>query len=474
MDSTPNEIVSVLLKHFPFNPTQDQRHALGLISEFLCDQRKEATYVLKGYAGTGKTTIIRSFVKALPSIDIKVVLLAPTGRAAKVMAQYAQTRAFTIHKAIYIPRRAPGGGMMFTLRPNRAVNTLFVVDEASMISDTAFDSGLSGASLLEDLMEFVGLGKGNKLMFIGDTAQLPPVHYDRSPALDKATLESYGREVYMSELREVMRQTETSGVLRNATRLRALQLERPFKVKLMENSDVHRLSDGYMIEEALNNANNDGVDEVVVITRSNKRANLYNRQIRARVHWREDRIATGDYLMIVKNNYFWLPNSHKAGFLANGDVAEVMQIRNELSIHGFTFVDVTLRLPDYPDEEDFEAKIMLDVLDLEGPSLDRPAYEQLFQGVWEDHADIPSDKKRMEKVKNDPFLNALQVKFSYAVTGHKAQGGQWKHVFVEHPWLPDGDVDLEYLRWLYTAITRSNDQVYLLGFPDEFFDQSGS
>ncbi len=472
MDSTTREIVDALLCHFPFNPTHDQRVALASIADFLVDPRKEATFVLQGYAGTGKTTIIRSLVKALPSLNLKVVLLAPTGRAAKVMAQYASTRAFTIHKAIYIPRRMPGGGMAFTIRPNRAVNTLFVVDEASMISDASIDSGLSRSSLLEDLIEFVGLGSGNKLMFIGDKAQLPPVHYDRSPALDKATLEGYGREVHQALLREVMRQSEKSGVLRNATVLRSLQEENPDKVILQNNADVHRLYDGYMIEEALNTANNDGVDEVVVITRSNKRANLYNRQIRSRVHWREDKIASGDYLMVVKNNYFWLPNSHKAGFIANGDVAEVLQIRNEMSIHGLTFVDATLRLPDYPDEEDFEAKLMLDVLDLEGPSLNREAYERLFQGVWEDYADIPTKAKRMEKVKNDPFLNALQVKFSYAVTGHKAQGGQWKHVFIEHPWLSDGTTDLEYLRWLYTAITRSSDQVYLLGFPESFFEKS--
>ncbi|KAB2808048.1 ATP-dependent DNA helicase [Phaeocystidibacter luteus] len=469
MAITSDEIRAQLSSNFPFTPTQDQNVALGKVAEFLSDNRTDTAMILQGYAGTGKTSLIRSFVKTLPSLDIQVVLLAPTGRAAKVMAHYAQTRAFTIHKAIYIPQRLPGGGMAFTIRPNRASNTLFVVDEASMISDSTLDARMTGGSLLEDLLRFVSMGKGNKLMFIGDTAQLPPVHYDTSPALNPTVLAGYGRDVYFTELRQVMRQSEESGVLRNATYLRELQKEHNPKVLLQENADVHRLYDGYMIEEALNKANDEGVDEVVVVTRSNKRANLYNRQIRSRVHWREDRVATGDYLMIVKNNYFWLPNSHKAGFLANGDVVEVLQIRNEMSIHGFTFVDVTLRLPDYPDEEPFESKLMLDVLDLEGPSLDREMSNQLYEGVQADYSDIPSKSKRMEQVKNDPFLNALQVKFSYAVTGHKAQGGQWNHVFIEHPWTPDGTIDLEYLRWLYTAFTRSKSQVYLLGFPNEFF-----
>lgn len=470
MALNPTNISGQLRANFPFEPTADQGLALGQLANFLCDTRKSAVFVLKGYAGTGKTTLVKSLVDTLPEMDMKVVLLSPTGRAAKVMAHYSGQKAYTIHKAIYIPQTLPGGGMRFSLRANRAKNTLFIVDEASMISDQSLDASMASSSLLEDLFTFVNIGVGNKLMFIGDTAQLPPVHFETSPALDVRTLDSYGRDVYMVELKQVMRQSQESGVLRNATQMRELQLSHPpEKPQIEENADVHRLYDGYMIEEALNEANKDGVDNVVVIVRSNKRANLYNRQIRARVHWREDRIATGDYLMIVRNNYFWLPDKSKAGFLANGDIVEVMEIRNPMEIHGFSFVDVTLRMPDFPDEESFEAKIMLDVLDLDGPSLDREKSNQLYEGVWEDYADEPSISKRREKVKNDPFLNALQVKFGYAVTGHKAQGGQWKHVFVEHPWLPDGEVDQEYLRWLYTAFTRSYDQIYLLGFPDDFF-----
>lgn len=465
-----HQIARLLRANFPFEPTTDQQSALGKVAEFICDHRKSAIFVLRGYAGTGKTTLVKTLVTTLPLFDKKVVLLSPTGRAAKVMSQYSGERAYTIHKAIYVPRSLPVGGMAFSLRANRARDTLFIVDEASMISDAAMDASMASSSLLEDLMAFVNMGTGNKLMFIGDVAQLPPVHYDQSPALDPVKLDFMGRDVYLSELTQVMRQSQESGVLRNATELRKLQdSEVPQKPKIEENADVHRLYDGYMIEEALNKANNDGVDSVVVIVRSNKRANMYNRQIRSRVHWREDRIATGDYLMIVRNNYFWLPDKSKAGFLANGDIVEVMEIRNPMEIHGFTFVDVTLNLPDYPAEEPFEAKIMLDVLDLDGPSLNRESSNQLYQGVWEDYADEPSRAKRMMKVKNDPFLNALQVKFAYAVTGHKAQGGQWKHVFIEQPWLPDGEVDREYLRWLYTAFTRSYDQVYLLGFSDDFF-----
>lgn len=471
MDSPPSEILAKLRENFPFDLTKDQDSALVKMSGYLPSPTKDEVMILKGYAGTGKTTLIRTLVNSLPTLDMKVVLLAPTGRAAKVMAHYAKTRAFTIHKAIYIPRRSEFG-LSFVLRPNRATNTLFVVDEASMISDSSMDSRMTGGSLLEDLLRFVDMGKGNKLLFIGDVAQLPPVHYDQSPALNPNILRGYGKDVIVAELKQVMRQAEESGVLRNATYLRSVQSDIPKVIQLEENQEVHRLFDGYMIEEALNKANNDGVDDVVVITRSNKRANLYNRQIRSRVHWQEDRIASGDYLMIVKNNYFWLPDSHKAGFLANGDVVEVLQIRNEMSIHGLTFVDVTLRLPDYPDEEPFESKIILDVLDEDGPSLNREKSEVLYLGVQADYADEPTKAKRMEKVKNDPFLNALQVKFSYAVTGHKAQGGQWKHVFIEHPWLPEDEIDLEYLRWLYTAFTRSTDQVYLLGFPNHFFPEN--
>lgn len=468
MKVTPTEIRQQLRANFPFKPTTDQDAALGGMADFLCDETRNTVFILKGYAGTGKTTLVRSLVKTLPPLDYKTVLLSPTGRAAKVMATYSGEKAYTIHKAIYIPQRAPGGGMVFGLRPNRASRTLFIVDEASMISDASVDTSLSRNSLLEDLLMFVSMGKENKLLLIGDTAQLPPVHYDSSPALEETVMSYYGREVYKAELTQVMRQSAESGVLKNATLMRHLQAEIQTP-KIEETADVHRLYDGYMIEEALNKANDDGVENVVVIVRSNKRANMYNRQIRSRVHWREDRVATGDYLMIVRNNYFWLPSKSRAGFLANGDIVEIMELRNAMDIHGFSFVDATVRLPDFPDEEPFETKLLLDVLDFEGPSLDRESYERLFQGVWEDYADEPSKSKRMEKVKNDPFLNALQVKFSYAVTGHKAQGGQWKHVFIEHPWLPDGEVDLEYLRWLYTAFTRSSDQVYLIGFPDDFF-----
>lgn len=463
-----------LKQRFPFEPTIGQAQALGLMADFVADERKSVTFLLKGYAGTGKTTLIRSLVESLESVEYKAVLLAPTGRAAKVMAQYSGVPAYTIHKAIYIPKSGPGGAMHFTLRPTKATNTIFVVDEASMISDTALDAGMAGSSLMEDLFRFVDFGKGNKLMLIGDTAQLPPVHFDRSPALDVRNLESYNRICYTCELTEVMRQAAESGVLRNATQLRHLQATPSEHPSIELSEDVIRLTDGYEIEEALNNANNDGVEHVVVVVRSNKRANLYNRQIRSRVHWREDRLATGDYLMIVRNNYFWLPSKSKAGFLANGDIVEVLEMRNEIELHGLSFVDVTLRLPDLPDEPPFESKLMLDVLDIDGPSLDRESSQRLYESVMEDYMDIPQKGKRMEAVKNDPFLNALQVKFAYAVTGHKAQGGQWKHVFIEQPWLPEGEVDLEYQRWLYTAFTRSYDKVYLLGFPDAYFDSNPS
>lgn len=466
-----NALEAQLRKSFPFEPTPGQARAFGKLADFLLSRVGRQVFLLKGYAGTGKTTLVQTLVKAVPSLGMKVVLLAPTGRAAKVLGGYTGQTAFTIHKAIYTLKRNSGGSPTFGLRVNKSSNTLFIVDEASMISDYSGESGLFGGnSLLEDLITFVQAGVGCKLMLMGDVAQLPPVHVEESPALDVAVLTGrYDREVVFTELTDVTRQSFDSGILMNATRLRQNQIQTPdIPPLLITGPEVNYLKDGYDIEDALNRAYDDGRDQVMVIVRSNKRANAYNRQIRARVHWKEDKIATGDLMMVVKNNYHWLPAKSKAGFIANGDVIEILELRNHQEMYGFNFVDAKIKLVDYPDENPLDVKLLLDAIDTEGPSLTYDQSRLLFQRVSEDYADEPVKWKRITQIKNNPYLNALQVKFAYAVTCHKAQGGQWKHVFVEQSYLPDGRVDLNYLRWLYTAFTRAQEKIYLIGFPEDW------
>lgn len=473
--SSKKRLETELLRNFGFEPTVDQARALRLLSEFCLSTRSNEVFLLRGYAGTGKTTLIQTLVKTLPVYKRKTALLAPTGRAAKVMSQYTGKAAFTIHKYIYRPKKDTGGRAVFNLRENKGVNTLYIVDEASMISDAGSDPSLASGSLLRDLLDFVKNGVNCKLMLVGDVAQLPPVGSEQSPALDASYLGvHYRREAVEVEMKEVMRQVSDSQILKNATDLRRKQTENDFSTPKFETGkEVIRLVEGFEVEDALNDSFREvGREGMAILVRSNKRASLYNQQIRARVLWQEDEISSGDFLMVVKNNYFWLPEGSKAGFIANGDIIELLQIYEYKELYGYRFARVKIRMVDYPDEKPFETMLLLDVLNLPSPSLSWEESRGLYQKVLEDYADIPQKYKRHQEVQKNPFFNALQVKFAYAITCHKAQGGQWDNIFIEQPWLPSGEIDQDYLRWLYTAITRAKGKVYLIGFKEEYFNLS--
>ena len=461
-----------LLKKFPYTPTQKQSELLNLLSGFIFDDEKDSLFLLKGYAGTGKTTTISVFVNALSNVGKKAVLLAPTGRAAKVIAVYSKRPAFTIHKKIYFPKKQANGSVDFVLQPNKHRNTIFIVDEASMIPDSRQNQKLfETGSLLDDLISYVYAGHQCKLIFIGDTAQLPPVKLDVSPALEVDTLTyEYHKIVTEIELDEVMRQHENSGILANATQLR-LQLQNEgdkFQFDI-DFPDIKRLIDGYDIEDALVSAyDRDGVEDTAFIVRSNKRANQYNQQIRMKIRGQENEISAGDFVMVVKNNYYWLKESSAAGFIANGDICEILKIFSVKELYGFKFAEVELRMIDYPEMHPFETVLLLDTLTSESPSLTYEESNKLYQTVKEDYAHEKSKFKQFLAIKSNKYFNALQVKFSYSMTCHKSQGGQWKTVFIEQPYLPDG-VSKEYFRWLYTAMTRAQEKLYLIGFKDDFF-----
>ncbi|MBN8696905.1 MAG: AAA family ATPase [Bacteroidetes bacterium] len=469
----------LLQKFFPFETTSGQRSLLTKLSEFILGAHADHIFVIKGYAGTGKTTVVRSLVEALPAIHAKSVLLAPTGRAAKVLAGYTKKQAYTIHKKIYFRRPTAEGGFAFQLQQNLHVNTVFIVDEASMISNTGglSQGGLFGAgSLLDDLIEYVFSGTNCKLIFIGDTAQLPPVGMDVSPALDIEYLKaSYYFQVDWFELTDVVRQSNDSGILSNATAIREqikLQNEYQPQFDLAGFSDVQRI-DGSELEDALNEAYDKfDAEETMVITRSNKRANIFNQQIRARIRWQENELSSGDYMMVVKNNYFWLPEESKAGFIANGDIIQISRVGKIQEMYGFRFADVRIKLIDYPDEQEIDVRLLLDTIMTEAPALSQAENKKLFDSVLLDYNDIADRRMRLKKVKEDPFFNALQVKFAYAVTCHKAQGGQWDCVFVEQGYLTDEMLNIEYLRWLYTALTRAKKKLYLVNFNKEFFSSN--
>lgn len=468
---------SILSHNFPFNPTIKQDSFFRKIAVFLTDTNNETIFVLKGYAGTGKTTVISTIVNNLIEINKKYVLLAPTGRAAKVIANYSSKSAFTIHKKIYFPKKSSGGGVAFTMQQNKHKNTVFIIDEASMISDQSNESKMyENGSLLDDLISYVYSGENCKMILIGDTAQLPPINLDISPALNTDTLElNYGKSVDFIELDEVMRQKLNSGILYNATELRELLKDTfisEFKFKLIGFKDIVRLTDGYDIEDAINQAySNFSIEDTAFIVRSNKRANQYNEQIRMKILDKESDLSVGDFLMVVKNNYFWLKEKDEAGFIANGDIIEVLEIYCFKELYGFNFAKVKIRMVDYPNQVPFETVLILDTIKSESPSL---TYEQsniLYSEVMKDYEHLTTKYAKFQKVKENEFFNGLQVKFSYAITCHKSQGGQWNTVFIEQPYLPDG-IDRDYIRWLYTAITRSKDRLYLIGFKDESFEEN--
>lgn len=469
------DFYKLLIQKFPHEATQIQDVVLQKISEFLVSTNPDSLFLLKGYAGTGKTTIISTVVNHLWELKKKAVLMAPTGRAAKVISNYSGKEAFTIHKKIYFPKAQKGGGVTFTLQPNKHRDTFFIVDEASMIGDSASDSKLfENGSLLDDLMQYVYSGFGCKLILIGDTAQLPPVKMELSPALDEKTLSNYyNKDVIAIELNEVVRQKEESGILHNATLLRQT-LENgfyeDFKFNLQNFKDIIKPEDGYELLDAINDAYNVlGKEDTVIILRSNKRANLFNENIRSRILFQESELAAGDYLMVVKNNYFWVKPTSEAGFIANGDILEVLEIHTFKDLYNFRFAEVTVRMVDYPKMKPFETVLLLDTIKSESPSLSYEDSNKLYQEVMKDYEDEKSKYKKFLSVKANKYFNALQVKFSYAITCHKSQGGQWNTVFIEQPYLPNG-IDKEYLRWLYTAVTRAKEKLYLIGFKEEFFE----
>jgi len=464
----------LLLDKFPFSPTNSQERLLQLLSDFIFSKKNDKLFLLKGYAGTGKTTAIATLITNLWHLKLKFVLLAPTGRAAKVIGNYANKKAFTIHKKIYYPKKNSSSAVVFTLKPNKHTNTIFIVDEASMIPDASNQSKIfESRSLLEDLIQYVYSGKNCKLILIGDTAQLPPVKLHLSPALDTSKLSyNYNKDVVETELDEVMRQHQDSGILTNATELREIisnyynGISFTFQVQY---PDIIRLIDGYDIENAITECyQNFGIEDTTIIVRSNKRANQYNQQIRSKIRNEDNQIAAGDYIMVVKNNYYWLNESDETDFIANGDICLIKQINGFKELYRFNFAEVTVKMIDYPNQPAFDTIVLLDTLTQETPSLPYEDATKLYQEISKDYADLPKYKQFLE-VKNNPFFNALQIKFSYAVTCHKAQGGQWKNVIVEQPYLKEG-MDLAYYRWLYTAITRAQKKLYLIGFKDDLFN----
>lgn len=468
-----DHIKNIILEKLKFIPTGDQETLIEGLSEFILDDDSSKILLIKGYAGTGKTTMISALVNSFSKLKVKSVLLAPTGRAAKVLTAYSKKTAYTIHKKIYRQKSSKDGFGIFVLDANLHSNTFFIVDEASMISKGSRESSIFGSgSLLDDLIKYVYNNKSCKLILIGDEAQLPPVGIDISPALDSKELGAFGFDVLEFNLRDVVRQQEDSGILFNATNIRNIISGDNYvfpKFELDGITDIQKISGNELIEAISDSYDKYGYEETMIITRSNKRANQYNQGIRSQILWHEEEIATGDYIMVVKNNYFWIDDNDKIDFIANGDIAEILKIRKYEERYGFRFVNVTLRFIDYGDVE-VDCKIILDTLNINSAALSNDDNKKLYYNVLEDYQDLKTRKKQYESVKNDEYFNALQVKFSYAITCHKAQGGQWKNVFIDHGYINDDMMDKEYLRWLYTAFTRPIENLYLVNFDKRFFN----
>jgi exodeoxyribonuclease-5 len=464
-------IYNNLIKNLGNTPTEDQSEALKNVATFICENNNDIIFLLTGYAGTGKTSVISSIVRTLEMLRIRTVLLAPTGRAAKVLASFAGKQAYTIHKRIYRQKSSGDGIGRFVRDRNLSKDTYFIVDEASMVSNSHDENSVFGSGkLLEDLIEYVHSGTGCKLMLVGDNAQLPPVGSYLSPGLDPEALKELGFGVNTAELKQVVRQSETSGILMNATQIR-FQVSNHFlsKPKLdCENfKDLIRLSGEDLIEEISSSYNKCGLEGTIIVVNSNKQANRYNQGIRNRIFYREEEISPGDMVMVVKNNYSLAEEADPSLFIANGDIAEVKKIKKYEARYGFRFAEMVFWFPDYKLE--VESKVMLDVLHLDSPALPSEKSSELFQNILADYQHIRTRKKQFDAVREDKYFNALQIKFAYAVTCHKAQGGQWERVFIDQGMFNRVEISIDYLRWLYTALTRSTDKVYLVNFPDEWF-----
>ena len=475
-----DELKYKILQQFGFPPTQEQAHALEVFAEFLTDRDPHAVMILRGSAGTGKTTLSGAIVRTLKEIRQKVMLLAPTGRAAKVFSLNSGSPAYTIHRRIYREKSFSGVEGQFNLNDNLYTDTLFMVDEASMIANMGL-GGMSFGSgcLLDDLVHFVYQGRNDRLLLIGDKAQLPPVGEEESPALHAAMLEGYGLKVYECDLNEVLRQSEESGILYNATMIRQMithdDITQLPKIRFVGYSDIKPMPGAELIEALADSYHHVGLDDTIVVTRSNKRANIFNQGIRNMVLDREEELSQGDILMIVKNNYYWMEEERKSNnklqsndipaFLANGDRAKVLKVRRRIDLYGFRFATLLLQFPDYGNYE-LEATVLLDTLTSEAPALTHEQQEQLFHQIEEDYQDIPLKADRMKAIRQDQFFNALQVKFAYAVTCHKAQGGQWAHVYVDQGYMTDDMLNPDYIHWLYTAFTRATEMLYLVNWPE--------
>ncbi|SBV95671.1 AAA family ATPase [uncultured Dysgonomonas sp.] len=458
-------------QNFPFEPTSEQATALEKIVDFLFLQKEESLFLLRGYAGTGKSSLLGALVKTMTEFKQKTVLLAPTGRAAKVFSSYSSHPAFTIHKKIYRQQKYSGDFGSFGIMDNLHKDTLFIVDEASMISNNGLDSSIFGTGrLLDDLIHYVYSGENCRLLLIGDSAQLPPVGEDDSPALQTDVLTGYGLEVREAMLSQIVRQAESSGILYNATSIRnALNKGRTEaypKLKLKKFTDIVRISGEDLIDEISAAYDRDGLENTMIISRSNKRSNIYNQGVRNRILYREEELSAGDMLMITKNNYFWTENTEGIDFLANGEIVEVLRVRGEQELYGFRFRDVLVKSIDYDIE--LEIKILMDTLHSDVAGLTRERSEELFVNIMEDYADISTRAGKMKKLKVDPYYNAVQVKFAYAVTCHKAQGGEWSNVFLDLGYISEEHLGINFYRWLYTAITRASEKLYLVNLPDEF------
>ncbi|MEI6554879.1 MAG: AAA family ATPase [Paludibacter sp.] len=464
-----NFIATRIQAQLPFEPTEQQTQLIEALGTFLMSTDNEKCFLLRGYAGTGKTSVVSALVRALNELKQKTILLAPTGRAAKVIAGYSGFPAFTIHKKIY--RQKSMSEFRFQLADNLNTHTLFIVDEASMISNTGTESTFGSGRLLDDLVEFVYSGQGCSLLLLGDTAQLPPVMQPHSPALEKDKLMGYGLKVHEYTLTHVVRQALESGILHNATLLRQLLLEEKTsdfpKFELQGFSDIKKLGGMELIDEIQRSYEGVGVEDTIVVTRSNKRANMYNNGIRSRVMMKEDELTNGDLLMVTRNNYFWNKPYKEIDFIANGDILQVMRVRKHHEMYGFRFVDLTLRSLDY--DWEIDARIWLDALQSESPTAMNEMTNKLFQSVAEDYPEITTKKELYKKILENEYYNALQVKFAYAVTCHKAQGGQWKKVFVDSGQITDEQLNSDFYRWLYTALTRATETVFLVNFPEKTF-----
>lgn len=467
----------LIVSELPFEPTDGQREAVRRLSDFVLSPR-DRLFVLRGYAGTGKTSLVSAFVRAMVRLNRTVVLMAPTGRAAKVFSLYSGQPAYTIHKVIYRQKQFVGEDSEFTLNYNRLRHAVFVVDEASMIARGGSGLSVFGTrGLLDDLLQYVTDGEGCRLLFVGDTAQLPPVGEQESPALSPSCLAGYGFGLASADLTQVVRQGEASGVLWNATALRRLLASAAGdflpRIRAKGFPDVRFLPGNELIDTLDEAYRRSGTEQTIVVTRSNKRAIVYNNGIRARIFDREGELTQGELIMVAKNNYYWPAQAALADkelrlpmdFIANGDVAEVRRIRHVHEQYGLRFADVLLRFPDY-DGFELQARVLMDTLQSEAPALTREQSEYLFRAVLADYADIPQKRERMKRLREDPYYNALQIKYAYAVTCHKAQGGQWEQVFVDQGYMPEERFDESYLRWLYTAFTRTTGNVYLVNWPE--------